>query len=51
VRSEKLVAVEPRGRGTSTVGSRYRATAIEDREDFMCAVVTLIFGVCSRSCL
>jgi hypothetical protein len=31
---------EPRGRGTSVVESRYQATANEDIEDCMCAVVT-----------
>jgi hypothetical protein len=35
---------EPRRRGTSTVGN-YQATAHEDCEDFMCAAVTVIFGV------
>jgi hypothetical protein len=30
---------EPKVRGTSFVGSRYRATAREDSEVFMCAVV------------
>jgi hypothetical protein len=50
VRSEKLVAEagdssEPRGRGISTVGSCYQATASKDSEDFMCAVITVIFGV------
>jgi hypothetical protein len=38
---------EPRGRGTSAVRSRYQATPSEDWEDFMCAVVTVIFGVCN----
>jgi hypothetical protein len=36
---------EPRGRGTSAVGSRYRASAKEDWEDIIRAVVTVIFGV------
>jgi hypothetical protein len=31
----------------SVVGNRYQATASEDREDFMCVVVTVIFGVCN----
>jgi hypothetical protein len=31
----------------SAVGSSYQATASEDREDFMCAAVTVIFGVCN----
>jgi hypothetical protein len=36
-----------RREGTSAVGSRYQATASENSEDFMCAVVTVIFGVCN----
>jgi hypothetical protein len=49
-RSEKLVAEVgdssgTRGRGTSAVRSRYQATVSEDTEDFMCAIVTVIFGV------
>jgi hypothetical protein len=49
VRSEKLVAEaqEPRGRKTSDVGSLYQATASEHLEEFICAVVTVIFGVCN----
>jgi hypothetical protein len=39
---------EPRGRGTSVVGNRYQETASEDSEDLMCAVVTVISGVCMR---
>jgi hypothetical protein len=35
---------EPRGRRTSANKSRYQATA---SEYFMCAVGTLIFGVCN----
>jgi hypothetical protein len=35
---------EPRGKGASAVGNRYRATA---SEDFMCAIVTMIFGMCN----
>jgi hypothetical protein len=31
----------------SAVGSRYQATASEDRQKCMCAVVTVIFGVCN----
>jgi hypothetical protein len=31
----------------SAVGSCCQATASEDQEDFMCAVVTVIFGVCN----
>jgi hypothetical protein len=48
---EKLVAEargivrEPRGMEMSAVGSRYRATTREDWEDFMCAAVTMIFGM------
>jgi hypothetical protein len=38
---------EPRRKGISAVGSRYQTTASEDCEDFMYAVVTLIFGECS----
>jgi hypothetical protein len=34
---------EPRGRGTSAVGSSYQATASEDRGDFICAIVTAIY--------
>jgi hypothetical protein len=37
---------EPEERGTSDVGSRYQLTASEEREDLICAVVTVIFGVC-----
>jgi hypothetical protein len=44
-RSEKLVVREPRERETFAVGRRYQATASEDREDFICSVVTVIFGV------
>jgi hypothetical protein len=47
VRNQKLVAEEYRGRVTSAVGSRYQATASEDREYFMCAIVTVIFKVCN----
>jgi hypothetical protein len=51
VRNEKLAAVTgdssgTQRRGTSAVGSRYQATAIEDWEYFMYAVVIVIFGVC-----
>jgi hypothetical protein len=38
---------EPSGTQTSTVGRRYQATAIEDFECFMCAVVTVMFGDCN----
>jgi hypothetical protein len=31
----------------SAIGSRYQAKASEDIEDFMCAVVTVIFVVCN----
>jgi hypothetical protein len=34
-------------KGTSAFGSRYQATAREDCEDFMCAVGTVIFGMCN----
>jgi hypothetical protein len=44
--SEKMVAEAEESR-TSAVGSRYQATASEASEDFMCAVVTVIFGVCN----
>jgi hypothetical protein len=37
---------ELRGKGTSAVGSRHQATASEDLVDFMCALVTMMFGVC-----
>jgi hypothetical protein len=37
--------LEPGNRETTVVKSRYLATTTEDREDFMCAVVTVIFGV------
>jgi hypothetical protein len=53
MRSEKLVAKAEdssgtqRNGGTSAVGSRYQATASEDREDFVYAVVSLVFGVCN----
>jgi hypothetical protein len=52
VRIEKLIAEigtfqKSRGRGTSTVGSHYQATASEDCEARMCAVVTVIFGLCN----
>jgi hypothetical protein len=48
VRNVKLVAnagtvLEPRGRGTTAVESLYQATASEDFEDIICAVVTVIF--------
>jgi hypothetical protein len=33
-------------KGYIAVGSLYQARASEDREDFMYAVVTVIFGVC-----
>jgi hypothetical protein len=51
VRSEQLVAeaggsLGTQRKGMSAVGSRYQATASEDWEDFMCAVVTVIFGMC-----
>jgi hypothetical protein len=42
-----VIVREPRGRGTSAVGSRYQATANENWEDFMYAVVRVIFGVCN----
>jgi hypothetical protein len=32
---------------TSAIESRYQVTASKDWEDFMCAVVTVIFGVCN----
>jgi hypothetical protein len=38
---------EPIGRGTSAVESRYQATARGDYENFMRAVITVIFGVCN----
>jgi hypothetical protein len=52
VRCEKLVAEvegswEARARGISALGSHYQATAIEDSEDFMCVIVTVIFGMCN----
>jgi hypothetical protein len=52
--SEKLVAEatevrEPRRKGTSAVGSRSQATTTEDWEDFMCAVVTVVCGVCKSA--
>jgi hypothetical protein len=37
---------ELRGKETPAFGSRYQATASED-EDFMCAVITVNFGVCN----
>jgi hypothetical protein len=54
VSSESSIAVveagkvrEPRVKGSSASGNRYRTTAREDWEDFMCAVVTVNFGVCN----
>jgi hypothetical protein len=52
VRSEKLVAVawEISGiqrKGNVSCGSHYQATASEDLEEFICTVVTVIFGVCN----
>jgi hypothetical protein len=47
VRSEKLVAEAGESSGTSAVESRYQATASEDWEDFLCALVTVIYGVYS----
>jgi hypothetical protein len=49
------VSQSPAGKNVSTeaedtVGTRRQATTgedIENWEDFMCAVVTLIFGVCN----
>jgi hypothetical protein len=38
---------EPRVKGTTAVGRHYQATASEDSEDFMYAVVTVIFGACN----
>jgi hypothetical protein len=38
---------EPTLRGTSYIRSHYQATASKDYEDFMCAVVTVTFGVCN----
>jgi hypothetical protein len=38
---------EPTGKGTFAVTSRFLATASEFCEDFMCAAVTVVFGVCS----
>jgi hypothetical protein len=48
VRRENLAAEAGEaegGRGTLTIENRYQATASVDLEDFMCAVVTLIFVV------
>jgi hypothetical protein len=50
VRSEKLVAETGGSSGTQRKGnvhrwSCYQATATEDWEDFLCAVVTVIYGV------
>jgi hypothetical protein len=50
-RNEKLIAEAGDSSGTQKKGnvrclSRYQATASEDLEDFMCAVVTAIVGVC-----
>lgn len=49
--SEKLVAEAEDSSGTQRKGecpaSRYQATASKDREDFVCAVVSVVFGVCN----
>jgi hypothetical protein len=56
VRREKLVAeVEessgnPEEGATSAVGSRYQGMSSKDWEDFMCAVVPVVFGVCNSDC-
>jgi hypothetical protein len=52
VRSEKLVAEAGVGSGTQRYGNGRRCEPLqininEDREDFMCAVGTVIFGVCN----
>jgi hypothetical protein len=52
VRRKKLVAEAGDSSGTqrkdtSVVGSHYQTTASEDLEDFMCAIVTVIFVVCN----
>jgi hypothetical protein len=50
VRNEKIVAnaadsYETQRKRTIAVGSRYQSTASEDFEYFICAVVTVVFGV------
>jgi hypothetical protein len=41
---------EPRRRGNVSRWSHYQATASDKSEEFMCAVVTVIFGVTQWDC-
>jgi hypothetical protein len=55
MRSEKVVDEVRDSSGTQrkrtlTFESRYEATTSEDLEEFMCAVMTVIFRVTHRDC-